>query len=386
MLRYFPLLFKNSLRNRRRSLLTVASMALSFCLLGVLFAMYQALFLAKPKPGQELRLILRHRVSLTQSFPGSYEDRVRRVPGVKEVSLYQWFGGTYKDSRDPNNMFARFGVEPQQFLTVHPEITLEPAARDRFLRERTAAIASAPLARKCGWQAGEKIVLQGDIYPVNLELTLVGVFNSEDGNEAVYFNYEYPRQGLPAARKDLAGAFQILVNSADDVPRVAKEIDAMFENSPAQTKTESEQAFALSFVSFLGNVKVFLLAICGAVTFTILLVSANTMAMSVRERIREVGVMKTLGYTTETILGLILGEAAVIGTIGGLVGLLLASGLAAAVRQGPGFLPALKTLSLEPEAAALAMAVAVFTAVASSAIPAWNAARTPILDSLRNTG
>jgi putative ABC transport system permease protein len=160
----------------------------------------------------------------------------------------------------------------------------------------------------------------------------------------------------------------------------------MFDNSPYPTKTESEQAFALSFTQFLGNVKMFLLAICGAVTFTILLVSANTMAMSVRERIREVGILKTLGYTNRAILGIILGEAAVISLLGGALGLLLASGMTAFVRQAPAFVSQLKTLSITPPVALFSLGLAVLIGVASAFLPAWTASRTNILDTLRYSG
>ncbi|MEO8026876.1 MAG: FtsX-like permease family protein [Bryobacteraceae bacterium] len=386
MLRYLPLVFKNSLRNRRRSILTISSIAFSLCLLGLLFAMYRALFLAPPAPGQELRLVVRNKVSLTQSMPASYEARIRQVQGVKEASPWQWFGGTYKDNRDPKNFFARFGVDPKKFFGVHPEITIDPEVKQKFETERRACIVTTDLADKFGWKPGERIVLQGDIFPTNLELTLAGTFKAAGELETLYFNWDYVREGITSGRKDQIGAWQVLADSAESVPRISREIDAMFDNSPAQTKTESEQAFALSFVSFLGNVKVFLMSIVGAVTFTILLVSGNTMAMSVRERIREVGILKTLGYTPGAILTIILGEAAVISAIGGAIGIAMAQGMTAVIRQGPAFLQGLKTLSITPEVALLSLAVAISIGLISSIVPAWGAAKTPILDALRNAG
>lgn len=385
MFRYLPLILKNTLRNRRRSILTISSIAASMCLLGVLFALYRALFLSPPAPGQELRLITYHRVSLTQPLPASYEDKIRRVPGVRDATVWQWFGGTYKDARDQRNFFARFAVEPAHFLNIRTDYTMPEEQKRAFLTDRTGAIASRPLAEKFGWKLGERIHLIGDIFPIDLDLTLVGIFEEPEKAEVLYFNNEIIRQGLTGARKDQIGAVQIRCDSAEVVPQVAKTIDKMFENSPYETRTESEQAFALSFVSFIGNVKLFLLAICGAVTFTMLLVSANTMAMTVRERIREVGILKTLGFPNGAILGMILGEAAFIALLGGAVGVVLASLIAAGIRQGPAFLQQMKTLSISPPLTILCLVFAMCIGVLSSLIPAAGAARTGILDALRST-
>jgi putative ABC transport system permease protein len=381
-------MLKNSLRNRRRSVLTIFSIAASLCLLGVLFALYRGLFLAPPVPGQELRLVTHHKVSLTQSMPASYEDKIRRVPGVQEAMIWQWFGGTYKDSRDQKNFFARFCVEPDKFFKVRPEIVLPEDQKQAFQHLRTAAIASSDLAETMGWKVGEKIFLTGDIFPVNPELTLVGIFNDPNTSVTLFFSQTYLREmlGSNSSQQDEVGSFEIQTESVAAAGSAAKIIDALFENSTAPTKTESEQAFGLQFVSFLGNIKVFMMSICAAVTFTILLVSANTMAMSVRERLREVGILKTLGYTPGAILFLILGEAGVISLIGGALGLGLASALTAVVRSGPAFLQPMKTLSITPDVGTLLLGVALVIGVASSLIPAWNASRVSILESLSSSG
>ncbi len=388
MFRYLSLMFKNSLRNRRRSALTIISIGMSLCLLGVLGALYRGLFLAPPTPGQELRLVVHHKVSITQPLPFSYESKIRQVPGVREAMVWQWFGGTYKDARDQKNFFARFCVEPDKFFRVRPEISLPADQQQAFAHLRTAAIASSDLAKRMNWKVGEKIFLTGDIFPVNPELTLVGIFDDPNTSETLFFSQTYLREmlGSASARQDEVGSFQVQVENAGQVASVARTIDDLFANSPAPTKSESEQAFTLQFVSFLGNVKVFLMSICAAVTFTVLLVSANTMAMSVRERIREVGILKTLGYTPGTILFLILGEAGVLSLLGGAIGLLLAVALTAAVRNGPSFIQAMKTLSITPDVGGLLMMVAFVIGIASSFIPAFNASRTPILESLRNSG
>jgi putative ABC transport system permease protein len=388
MFRYLSLMLKNSLRNRRRSALTIVSIGMSLCLLGVLGALYRGLFLAPPTPGQELRLVVHHKVSITQPLPFSYESKIRQVPGVREAMVWQWFGGTYKDARDQKNFFARFCVEPDKFFKVRPEISLPVDQQQSFQHLRTAAIASSDLAKRMNWNVGEKIFLTGDIFPVNPELTLVGIFDDPNTSETLFFSQIYLREmlGVNNVRQDMVGSFQVQVERADQVDSVARTIDDIFANSTAPTKSESEQAFTLQFVSFLGNVKVFLMSICAAVTFTVLLVSANTMAMSVRERIREVGILKTLGYTPGTILFLILGEAGVLSLLGGGIGLLLALGLTNVVRNGPSFIQAMKTLSITPDVGGALLVLAFIIGVASSFIPAFNAARTPILESLRNSG
>jgi putative ABC transport system permease protein len=388
MFGYLSLIFKNALRNRRRSILTMLSIGMSLCLLGVLGALYRGLFLAPPTPGQELRLVVHHKVSITQPLPFSYGDKIRQVPGVKEEMVWQWFGGTYKDARDQSNFFARFTVEPEKFFQVRPEIVMPEDQRQQFIHLRTGAIASADLATRMNWKLGEKIFFTGDTFPVNPELTLVGVFSDPNTSETLFFNQTYLREMLGAGNphQDETGSFQVQVERPDQVASVAKTIDDMFANSTAPTKSESEQAFVLQFVSFLGNVKVFLLCICCAVTFTVLLVSANTMAMSVRERIREIGILKTLGYTQGAILFLILGEAGALSVFGGFLGLLLSLGLTAVVRQGPSFMQAMKTLSITPDIGAGLLGLALVIGVVSSFIPAFNASRTSILVSLRNSG
>ncbi len=387
MLRFFPLAFKNSWRNKRRSLLTISSMAVSLCLLGVLLAIYHALFYGQATPGQALRVVVRHKVSLGNPIPVAYENKVRQIPGVKEVSPWNWFGGTYKDARVQSNQFARFGVDPAPFLRIRTQMEMPAGQKQSFITERSACIISRDLADSLGLKLGQRIMLTGDIYPVNLELIIRGIFDDPDAQASLFFNMEYLRQALPVQRRGFDSIIAVLVNSPDDVPRVAKASDAMFADSSYPTKTESEQQFALSFVGFLGNLKLFLMVICAAVTFTILLVAGNTMAMSVRERIKEVGVLKTLGFTSETILGIMIGEALSIALIGGVIGVVLAAGLAGwigGIRQA--MVAQLHGMTLTPLTILICLTVAGFIGVISSFIPAWNAARTKILDSLRYAG
>jgi len=387
MFKYFSLAFKNTFRNKRRSILTISSIAVSLCLFGVLIAMYHALFMAQPTPGQALRLVTRHRVSLAQAIPFAYEAKVRQIPGVKEISVWNWFGGTYKDNRDSRNFFARLGVEPKAFMTIRTEMKMPDEQRKAFLTDRTGCIISQDLATSLNMKLGDRVVLKGDIYPYDLNMKVVGIFDDPDAAQSLFFNWEYLRDLLPVRRQAMIGTMAILADSAEDSPKIAKAVDAMFAESPYPTKTESEGQFALSFVSFLGNIKLFLMIICAAVTFTILLVAGNTMAMSVRERIKEVGVLKTLGFNNDAILGIIVGEAICIALIGGAIGLLFASVLTVGVGKGAGaFMPQLRNLSVTPFTALVAMGLSFVVGLVSSFIPAWNAAKTNILDSLRYAG
>jgi len=357
------------------------------CLLSVLLSMYHALFYGQATPGQALRLVVRNRVSLAQTMPAAYEQKILKVPGVVAESVWNWFGGTYKDNRDQRNFFARFGVEPKAFLRIRTQMEMPEDQRNAFLKEKTACIISSDLAKTLHLKIGDRIVLQGDIYPVTLNLTLRGIFSDPDAQSSLFFNMAYLRDALPVGRRDQNSTVAILADSPESVPRIARQIDAMFAESPEQTKTESEQQFALSFVSFLGNIKLFLLSICAAVTFTILLVSGNTMAMSVRERIKEVGVLKTLGFTNDTILGIIIGEALTIALMGGVIGIILAGFLDVGVgKAGQAMMTQLHGLSVTPLIAAISLGVALLIGLISSFLPAWNAARTNILDSLRYSG
>jgi putative ABC transport system permease protein len=381
---------KNSLRNRRRSVLTIASVAASLCLLGILAAIYRVLFLGGAStPAQALRLITHHKVSLAQPLPIAYVEQIRQAPGVNAATAWQWFGGAYRDAQDPRNFFARFAVDPMETFRVWPDYVIPDDQRLAFERQRTACVASRILANKFNWKPGERITLVGDSYPISLELTLVGIFDGAENSEILYFNHDYLRESLPAgsARRDLISQVMVRIESPDDASSVAEEIDEMFENSPDPTTTESERLFLLNFVSFLGNFKLFLAAIFGAVTFTIVLVSGNTLSMSVRERVREVGILKTLGFTPEAILGMVLGEAAIIALTGGAIGCLLAGLLCGVIRHAaPAFIPGIKTLAVTPLIAALNLSVALLIGLVSALPPALSAARMSILNSLRNTG
>ncbi|MBE7542752.1 MAG: ABC transporter permease [Bryobacteraceae bacterium] len=387
-MRFLPLILKNSLRNRRRSFLTISSLAISLCLLGVLMALYYALFFSPPKADQALRLITRHKVSITMVMPLHYRDKIRNVPGVREIVTWQWFGGLYKnEQREQKYFFPRFGVEARRMFDVYRNFVIPEDQKQAFISDRRACIVSRATAEAQGFKIGDRVYIKGNIFPIDLDLTVKGIYDMDDGNEGLWFHMEQIEEGLKrlGSNRSFAGTFTILANSAEDVPRIQRAVDEMFANSDAPTRTETEQAFALSFLAFLGNLKLILMSICAAVTFTILLVAANTVAMSVRERVREVGVLKTLGFTQQKILGLLLGEALAISLLGGALGLLMAQGLCRVLAVGMAtFMPPDQLTIRLPVFLAL-LGISLLIGIASSAVPAWNASRTPILDALRVT-
>ena len=383
-MKHLPMILKNVWRNKRRTILTILSIGVSLCLLGVLLAIYHAFYFSDPTPDQALRLVTRNSISLARPMPEAYRDKIAHIAGVKEIAIEDWYGGQYIDDK-AEHQFARFATEPAKMLLVRPEMKMPPEQKAAFVRERTACIVGRPTATKQGFKLGDKITLKGDIYPGSLELVVRGIFDSDQNADLLYFNREYLEQGMAERRRGNAGLFVILANTTDDVPRIEKAVDDEFRNSPTQTKTESESAFSLSFVSFLGNIKLFLLIVCAAVMFTILLVSANTIAMSVRERVREVGVLKVLGFTRGTILGIILTEAVFLSLIGGVLGVFLATLMTGVVRSGPAFLDQLAHLQLTPSVALLCIAIAAAIGFVSAFIPAFQASRIPILEALKST-
>lgn len=387
MFRHLPLMFKNSLRNRRRSLLTIVSIGASLSLLGLLLALYHAFYFAELAPDAALRLITRNRISLANPLPLAYGAQIKQVPGVKEAMIFNWFGGTYKDNRDPANQFARFVIEPEKLAVVNPEYKLPEAERAAFLAEPTACIVGRKTANYHKMKIGDRIVIDGDYLPIRLELTVRGIFDNPSDNETMFIHFKYVNESLKdqPAMRDTVGTYSVKLERAEDSGAVAKAIDDKFRNAPQQTKTETEQAFTLSFVGFLGNVKLILFSICAAVTFTILLVSGNTMAMAVRERVREVGVLKTLGYTNGLVLGMLVGEAVMISLIGGVIGLVIANAIMAALRTLPSTFVNMSTLSVPPWVALACLLIAVSIGLISSLIPAWSAARRPIVEALKFT-
>ncbi len=381
MVKWLPLIAGNSLRNRRRTLLSVLSIAAGFCLLGVLMAMYHMFFVNNGTPEEALRLFVRNRISITNWLPASYKSRIRSVPGVIEAATFQYYGGTYKDSREARNNFARFGVDAREFLRIYSEYRVPDDQRQAFIRERSACLVGRTLANNLGWKLGQRIHIQGDIFPIDLDLTVRAIYDSQVNNEGFFFHYEYLTEG--GRFSDISGMYVVLVDRPESVGPVSEQIDALFRNSTSQTRTESERAMQLSFLSYLGNVKAFLLVVCSALTLAVFTVSANTMGMSIRERVREAGVLKTLGFTPGDVLSLLLGESVLIALVGAAAGLGGAWLILAGLRTLPSFFVDMQALRMPPAIPLLAVAIAIAEGLAGAWFPARTAARISIIDALR---
>ena len=375
---------KSAFRNRRRSVLTVLSISFSLILLTLMMTVWHRWYIDKGNAQSAQRLITRHRVSLTQNMPVYYREKMRTVPGVVAVAPTQWFGGLYKDEK-PENFFAQFGTDPNEIFKVMTDFKIPDDQLQAWQRDQAGCVVDSDLAKKFGWKVGDRIVIKGTIFPVNLELTIRGIFTPPQPSMTVYFNQKYVEEAVSWA-KGRSGTFNILADSADDVPKVAAGVDALFRNSPEPTKTESEKAFQLSFINSLGNVKAFILSICFAVIFATLLVSANTMAMSIRERTREVAVLKTLGFTRQRILTLYVGEAVTVALLGGLFGCVLATGLVFAMAHAPGMGFFFIGMKVTLPTFLLAVVVAGMVGLVSALFPAYHAAKVDIVEGLRYIG
>src|SRR6202162_4245483 len=294
---------KSAFRNRRRSLLTVASIAFSLLLLCIMLCVWRSFYIDKGAPDSALRIMPRHKVSLANFLPIYYREKSRALPRVVHVAPMPWFGGKYKDDK-PENFFAQFATDPDEYFDVAADKVMPADQLAAWKRDRAGCVVDIELARKHNWKIGDHIILQGSIFPVNLDLTLRGIYAIDPPNSALYFHAKYLEESV-SWFKDTAGFYFTRVDTAEHMPLAAHAIDDMFHGTPVPTKSESEQAFKLDFIATLGSVKAFILGICGAVLFTTLLVCAHTMAMSIRERTREVAVLRTLGFTRGTVLQLL---------------------------------------------------------------------------------
>ncbi|MBZ5554964.1 MAG: ABC transporter permease [Acidobacteriia bacterium] len=375
--------YKNTFRNKRRSILTVLSISFSLLLLTLMITVYRGFYIDQGPADSALRLITRHRVSLNFFMPSYYREKIRAVPGVVQVSPLNWFGGIYKDTK-PENFFAQFGTDPQEIFKVHNEWKIPSDQLTAWQRDRAGTVVSTTLAKKYGWKIGDRLVIKGNIFPVDLELTIRGIFDAGEEFNSLLFDKEYVEEAVAWA-KGQAGTFAIRVASPDDVSRVAAGIDDTFRNSPAPTRTESEKDFLLEFVAMMGNVKAFILSIALAVTFAILLVSANTMAMSVRERIREVAILKTLGFTQSTVLVLFVAEAMFLALVGGLLGAFAAKGLIAGASHSP-MGDMMAGMRVTGFTFVISLGVAALVGFASAFVPAFRASRLNIVEGLRHIG
>jgi putative ABC transport system permease protein len=373
---------KSAFRNKRRSLLTVASIAFSLLLLCIMLCVWRSFYIDKGAPDSALRIMTRHKVSLANFLPIYYRDKIRTVPGVVHVVPMTWFGGKYKDDK-PENFFAQFATDPEEYFDVAADKIMPAEQLAAWKRDRAGCVIDADLAKKHNWKLGDHIILQGTIFPGNLDLTVRGIYTIDPPNSALYFHTKYLEESV-SWFKDTAGFYFTRVDTPEHMPLAAHGIDDMFHSTPVPTKSESEQAFKLDFIATLGSVKVFILSICGAVLFTTLLVCANTMAMSIRERTREVAVLRTLGFTRGSILKLLLSESVTISLIGGLFGVLFGTLMIKAMsRPGIG-LPV--SMHMTAPTALVVFGVAFVVGLVSGLIPSYRASNLGIVDALRHIG
>ena len=373
---------KSAFRNKRRSLLTVASIAFSLLLLCIMLSIWRGFYIDKGAPDSALRIMTRHKVSLANFLPIYYREKIRSVPGVVHVTPMTWFGGKYKDDK-PENYFPQFATDPDEYFEVAADKIMPPDQLTAWKKDRAGCVVDIDLARKHHWKIGDHVYLQGTIFPTNLDLTIRGIYTIDPPNSALYFHAKYLEESVDWF-KDSAGFYFTRVDTAEHMPVAARAIDDKFHGSPVPTKSESEQAFKADFIATLGNVKAFILSICGAVVFTTLLVCANTMAMSIRERTREVAVLRTLGFTRGRILRLLLTESIAVAVIGGIAGIALATLIIRALsRPGIG-LPV--ALHMTAATAAVVMLVAAFVGLVSAVIPSYRASHLGIVDALRYLG
>jgi putative ABC transport system permease protein len=381
--RYAYLVWKNLWRRKTRTILTLLSVLVAFVLFGLLSALQYAFSLGADVANAD-RLVTIHRVSLIQPLPISYWQRIRATPGVADVTHANWFGGYYQERR---NQAPQFPVDAESYLRIYPELRLPQEQREAWLANRTGAIVGRSLAEQFGWKVGDRIPIQATIWTRKdggrvWEFDIDGIFDvdAERGGDAyLLFHYDYFNEAR-AFGEDQVGWFVLRVAEEADAAAVAAAIDQQFANSPAETKTSTERAFAESFARQFGDIGLIVSGVLGAVFFTILLVAGNTMAHAVRERIPELAVLKTLGFTDGSVFALVLAESISIVLIGGVLGMALAwvavGGLAQAVSA---YLPG---LFIPGEALGRALLYIVLVGLVAGLFPALQARRLTIIEAL----
>jgi putative ABC transport system permease protein len=382
--KYAFLVWKNLWRRRTRTILTVLSVLIAFMLFGLLSAFNYAFTIGTDMANAN-RLVTIHKISLIQPLPISYLQRIRALPGVEDVTHANWFGGYYQDQR---NQAPQFPVDAASYLRLYPELELPDAQREAWLADRAGMIVGSALAEQFDWSVGDRIPIQATIWTRedggrSWEFVIDGIFTMEEGrggDNFMLFHYDYFNEAR-AFGEDMVGWYVLRVADSADPAQVAAAIDAQFANSFAETKTSTERAFAESFVQQFGDIGLIVSAVLGAVFFTILLVAGNTMAHAVRERIPEMAVLKTVGFSNGSVLALVLTESIVIAVLGGSVGLglswLALESIPAAVSN------ALPGLFLPPQAIGTGLLYMLAVGVAAGILPALQAGRLTIAEALR---
>ncbi|MGA9405590.1 MAG: FtsX-like permease family protein [Bacteroidota bacterium] len=387
-MKVLKLVLKNLLRHKLRTFLTILGLSFAVFAFGFLRTIVTA-WNSGVASSSSNRLITRDAVSFIYPLPLSYLDQIEKVPGVTKVSYAYWFQGVYKD-QSFDNFFPRYAVDAENFLSMYPEFIIPADQLETFKKERNACIVGKKIMEKYGWKLGDIIPIEGDIFPGHWEFVIRGVYTGRDrtvDETQMFLQWSYLNEQLKQAalyRADQVGWYAIQIASANDAASVSENVDALFANSPAKTKTETEKAFQQSFVSLSSAILTSLEVISYVIIGIILLVLANTIIMSARERIREYAVLKTLGFTSGHIVGLIAGESLVIAAIGGCVGIVFTFPMAAAVAAGfPTMFP---VFNVELSTIVLAISFSLLVGVLASIFPAVRSSRIKIVDGLRQIG
>jgi putative ABC transport system permease protein len=372
-MKFLPLLWSSLWRKKFRTVFTLLSVFVAFLLFGLLMTIRTAFSFGVDIAGLD-RLVLIHKVSLIMPLPISYLDRLRTTEGVALATHNTWFGGVYQD---PSNFFAQIAVEPEPFLELYPEFRLPAEQKASWMADRQGAIVGADLARRFGWSVGDRIPIQGSVW----EFNIAGIYDGDAGVDKTqfFFRYDYldenRRQGA-----GLVGWYVVKIDDASRAQAMAARFDDMFANSSAETKTTTEKGFVEGFAKQVGDIGAIMIAILGAVLFTMLLVAANTMAQSVRERTSEIGVLKTLGFSNGSILALVLGESVLVAVLGGSLGLVAAWAIVQRGDPTGGMLP---IFVLPIRDLAIGAALVVGLGLVAGLLPALTAMQLKITDALR---
>jgi putative ABC transport system permease protein len=380
-MKFLPLVLANLGRHKRRTILTIASVALALFLFASLQTVVTTIA-AAASFGSARRLVSTNATGIVFTLPIAYANRLQAVPGVESVTWANWFGGRYGDGK---RFFATFAVDPKTYLEMYPEMIIPPDQKEAFLRERTAALVGKHLMEAFGWKLGQNVTEQGTIFPGDWTFTIRAIYVPTDpaiGEDALVFHHEYMEERL--GRPGQAGWYILKIDKTENAPTIAKTIDDMFKNSSFATKTGTEQAFNASFATMWGNVSLLMGTIGTAVVFAILLVTANAMMMSARERTREVAVLKTIGFRDTTLFGVVMLEAGVIAVTGAVIGLGGAKLLYKSTHfNAGGFLPG---FDVTTNTLVIGSAITLVLMIASGLVPAVRAARLPVVSALRQVG
>jgi putative ABC transport system permease protein len=374
-----PLVFANLRRHKLRTVLTILGVALATFLFATLRSVVTTLN-AGTEIASASRMVVQHATAIVFPLPMSYRARLAAVPGVAAVTWANWFGGQYGDGRV---FFAQFAIDPESYLAMYPEISVPPEQRTAFVQERTAALVGKGLMEVFGWRLGQDVTIRGTIFPGDWTFTIRGVYTpTVRGLDDRSFIFHYDYLDERTEHRITPGWYILRLSDPALAPAVAQTIDETFRNSSDPTKTGTEKAFNQSFVTMWGNVQFLMNSIGMAVVFAILMVTANAMMMTARERTGEVAVLKTIGFTDRTLFVLVMVEACLITLSGAVLGLGGAKLLYAGTQfNGFGFLP-----GFDVTAATLVMGfgIALLLALASGLVPALRAARLPIVQALRH--